>query len=208
MMAKFKVGDKVKVIATRDELEEEGFLPEEMNTAGQMGCIKEIAGVGLLVHPLYVVSFPDLELFVYFDAKHLELIVEPPQKENNGCEELGKRVFESGASKDTAEDKPSYMKALDPAVLRCYVEYLGRHRDMPDGSKRDWDNWKKGIPMDVHLDSMLRHVWAVWLLRHGYGAADNHGPVTLSDSLCGIMFAVNGMLYEMLQDEKEREGRR
>jgi len=65
------------------------------------------------------------------------------------------RQFDSGATRDTDENKPSYVKALSPIVLQGYVEYLGRHRLQSDGNLRDWDNWKKGIPQEVYLLSLI-----------------------------------------------------
>lgn len=116
------------------------------------------------------------------------------------------RTFAGGATRDTDMDKPSYVKALSPAVLRRYVEYLGKHRIQSDGGLRDWDNWKKGIPQDVYLDGLGRHFVAVWLLLQEHSASDNHGPVTLEDSLCGIIFNAQGILYETLK-QKELEKR-
>ena len=114
------------------------------------------------------------------------------------------RQFDTGASRDADDhpDKPSYCKALSPVVLREYVKYLGRHRTLPDGSKRDWDNWKKGMPLDVYLDGLLRHVWAVWLIQQGHESYDNHGKVTMKDSLNGVLFNTMGMLHEILQKDK------
>jgi hypothetical protein len=113
------------------------------------------------------------------------------------------RQFESGASRDSNDhpEKPSYFKALSPIVLREYVKYLGRHRTLSDGSKRDWDNWKKGLPKDVYADGLLRHAMAVWLIQDGFKSYDNHGEVNLKDSLCGVMFNAIGMLHEVLKDE-------
>lgn len=111
------------------------------------------------------------------------------------------RQFESGATRDTDTGKPSYVKALSPVVLQRYVEYIGEHRIQSDGKLRDWDNWKQGIPKDVYLDGLGRHEMAVWLLCQGFPASDNHGPVTLQDSLCGIIFNAQGMLHELLKGD-------
>ena len=109
------------------------------------------------------------------------------------------REFDSGATRDIVEDKLNYVKALSPIVLQRYVKYLGEHRTQADGTKRDWDNWKKGIPQDVYLEGEDRHHRAVWKLLQGYPAFDNHGPVTLEDSLCGVLFNAMGMLHEILK---------
>jgi len=116
------------------------------------------------------------------------------------------RQFESGATRDANDhpDKPSYYKGLSPIVLREYVKYIGRHRTMSDGSKRDWDNWKNGIPIDVYMDGLLRHVMAVWLIQQGFKSYDNNGEVSLKDSLNGILFNTIGFLHEILKAEVEK----
>ena len=113
------------------------------------------------------------------------------------------RQFDTGATRDIDKNKPSYVKALSPIVLQGYVEYLGRHRLQSDGNLRDWDNWKKGIPQEVYLDGLGRHEMAVWLLCHGFPASDNHGPVTLLDSLYGVIFNSIGMAHEILKKKPE-----
>jgi len=114
------------------------------------------------------------------------------------------RQFDSGATRDTDEGKLSYVKALSPIALQRYVEYLGVHRKQPDGSMRDWDNWKKGIPEDVYLDGLGRHFLSVWLLAHGFPAEDNHGPVDLVDSLCGVIFNAIGWLHETIKPDRTK----
>jgi len=113
------------------------------------------------------------------------------------------RQFEGGATRDADDhpEKPSYYKALSPIVLREYTKYLGRHRIASGGSKRDWDNWKSGIPKDVYMDGLLRHTMAVWLIQHGFRSFDNHGEVSLVDSLNGVLFNTIGMLHEILKKE-------
>ena len=113
------------------------------------------------------------------------------------------RQFETGATRDTDKDKLNYVKALSPIVLQRYVEYLGAHRLQSDGQLRDWDNWKRGIPHDTYSESLVRHVLSVWLLHQGFPAYDNHGPVTLEDSLCGVIFNAMGYLHELLKKKLE-----
>lgn len=111
------------------------------------------------------------------------------------------RTFATGATRDTDIDKLNYVRALSPIVLQRYVQYLGRHRLQSDGTLRDWDNWKKGIDKQTYVESLGRHDMAVWLLHEGYPAFDNHGPATLEDSLCGIIFNASGMLHEILKEK-------
>ncbi len=123
---------------------------------------------------------------------------------NDKMHDSGKiRQFDSGATRDTDVTKPNYVKALSPIVLQRYVDYIGRHRLQSDGNLRDWDNWKNGMPQEVYLDGLGRHFWAVWLLFQGFSASDNHGPVTLEDSLCAIIFNAQGMLHELLKKKNK-----
>jgi hypothetical protein len=116
------------------------------------------------------------------------------------------RQFETGATRDSDDhpEKPNYYAALSPIVLREYVKYLGRHRTMADGTKRNWDNWKSGIPIDVYMEGLMRHTMAVWLIQQGFKSYDNHGEVTLKDSLNGVLFNTIGHLHEILKAEVER----
>ena len=111
------------------------------------------------------------------------------------------RVFETGATRDTDKGKLSYVKALSPLVLRRYVQYIGEHRKQSDGTMRDWDNWKAGIPQDEYLDSLGRHFVDLWLLTEKYSAEDNHGPVNLESVLCAIIFNASGYLHEILRKD-------
>ena len=109
------------------------------------------------------------------------------------------RTFDTGATRDTVAGKLDYVKALCPLVLRRYVQYLDKHRLQPDGSMRDFDNWKKGIPQETYHSSKGRHFFATWLLSEGYEVSDNHGPVDEEDALCGEIFNAMGKLREILR---------
>ena len=110
------------------------------------------------------------------------------------------RTFDTGATRDTAQGKLDYVKALSPIVLRRYVQYLDKHRLQPDGSYRDFDNWKKGIPQETYRSSQGRHFFDDWLLSEGYATEDNHGPVTdIEDVLCAELFNIQGRLREILK---------
>ena len=109
------------------------------------------------------------------------------------------RKFDSGATRDTTNNKLDYVKALSPIVLRRYVQYLDKHRLQPDGSYRDFDNWKNGIPQEVYHSSGGRHFLDTWLLTEGYATKDNHGPVDLEDALCAQLFNIQGRLHEILK---------
>ena len=109
------------------------------------------------------------------------------------------RTFSSGATRDTNQGKLDYMKALSPIVLRRYVQYLDKHRLQSDGSYRDFDNWKKGIPEKAYISGGGRHFMDTWLLTENYATEDNHGPVEIEDAICAQLFNLMGRLHEMLK---------
>jgi len=129
-----------------------------------------------------------------FSEDELELI--PPDKTDTI------RTFGTGATRDTSAGKLSYVKALCPIVLQRYVQYLDKHRLQPDGSMREFDNWKKGIPRETYQDSRMRHEITAWLLSQGIPAEDNHGPVNIEDTLCAIIFNAMGELHEVLKEKQ------
>lgn len=108
------------------------------------------------------------------------------------------RVFESGASRNSDEGKLDFEGFLSPTVLEAYSEYMNKNTYLEDGSRRDSDNWQKGMPKDAYMKSMWRHFMDVW--------KDHRNIPTKEDSvenLCALMFNVSGMLFEKLKDKNE-----
>jgi hypothetical protein len=106
------------------------------------------------------------------------------------------RTFDSGAIRDTDQDKLSYVKGLSPLVLKRYMQYLAKHRIQTDGNLRDWDNWKAGMPQEVYLDSRMRHEMDVWLAMDGFQSEQD-----VTESLCAVIFNAMGQLHEVLFNE-------
>lgn len=102
------------------------------------------------------------------------------------------REFESGATRDDDATKADYEGFLSPAVLERYGQYMLKHQKQADGQRRDSDNWQKGIPPNVYMKSLLRHVFDVWLYFRGR-------PVDLEEALCAVMFNAMGILFETLE---------
>jgi len=106
------------------------------------------------------------------------------------------RKFETGATRDTSVHKLDYEAFLSPIVLKRYAEYLDSHRLQADGTLRDGDNWQKGIPQDVYMKSLIRHVMDTWLVHRG-----NPRQAVCEDletDLCAVIFNAMGMLFEVL----------
>jgi len=107
------------------------------------------------------------------------------------------RRFDSGATRDSDEDKIDYEGFLSPLVLERYGRYMMKHQVQADGELRSSDNWQKGIPQDAYMKSGFRHFMDWWKEHRGYGSREG-----LEEAICALMFNCMGYLHEVLvQDE-------
>ena len=111
------------------------------------------------------------------------------------------REFETGATRDTDEDKYDYEGFLSPSVIERYAAYMHQHRKQADGKLRASDNWQKGLPSEQSLKSLWRHMMDVWKTVRGLPAQESK-----EEALCAIIFNASSMLHEELrvQDGSER----
>lgn len=105
------------------------------------------------------------------------------------------RTFETGATRDTDNDKIDPEGFLSSLVIHRYCEYMMKHRLQPDGSIRASDNWQKGIPLGVYMKSAWRHFLEMWHCHR----QDHPDQEVLEDAICGVMFNVMGYLHEQLK---------
>ena len=115
------------------------------------------------------------------------------------------RTFESGATRDGEEGKLDFEGFLSPLALEAYARYMHGHRKQSDGELRDSDNWQKGIPLDVYMKSLWRHLFTSWRLHRAPGAWSQSARAVMVEALCAILFNTFGYLHEfLLEGEKER----
>jgi hypothetical protein len=107
------------------------------------------------------------------------------------------RTFETGATRDTASGKLDYEGFLSPLVLQRFAVYMHSHRIQSDGTLRDSDNWKKGIPIPQYLKSMFRHFMDAWLILSGF--PKKAVCQDLEEVMCAVMFNAMGLLHEVLK---------
>jgi len=117
------------------------------------------------------------------------------------------RQFDTGATRDSEDDKFDYEGFLSPIALQRYAEYMHAHRKQADGELRDSDNWQRGIPDEAYVKSMFRHFVDLWLIHRGHAVVDKRDGhrVTREEALCAIVFNAFGSLHEALLDA-DREG--
>jgi hypothetical protein len=109
---------------------------------------------------------------------------------------MEKREFKTGAWRDTEEGKIDFEGFMHPLVIKKFGEYMTKNRKMKDGSLRDSDNWQKGIPKDVYMKSLWRHMHDLWLHHRGYPEESRE---SIDDAICGVLFNSMGYYYEILK---------
>jgi len=187
---KFKVRDKVRVIADHNRLRDISIIDYDMT-----GMVGEVIGV---YENYYDVKIEKGLTWALYE-QDIELIPSAEAQSTNGLE-----TFSGGATRTSLDGKLSYVKGLSPVVLRRYLQYLAKHRKQPDGSMREFDNWKQGIPIDRYFDGLGRHFVALWLLLDGFEHQDDPGQDNLEDILCAILFNAMGILHEQLKREGDK----
>jgi hypothetical protein len=111
------------------------------------------------------------------------------------------RTFDTGATRDTDENKLDFEGFFSPIVMEEFAKYMHGKRKMADGSMRDSDNWQKGIPLDAYMKSMFRHFFAVWKHHRGVeGLFDNEED--RKEELLALLFNVQGYLHETLKAKR------
>jgi hypothetical protein len=108
-----------------------------------------------------------------------------------------KRTWDSGATRDTAEEKYDYEGFLSPLVIERFAEYMHKNRLQSDGTLRASDNWQKGMPTEVYMKSGWRHFFDWWMYHRHLKMHDDVPWV--EEALCGLMFNVMGYLHEHLK---------
>jgi hypothetical protein len=74
------------------------------------------------------------------------------------------------------------------------AQYVDKHRTQPDGSRRNSDNWKRGIPLDSYRKSLWRHFFDASKL----SSQGTIGEI-IEDALCGVIFNAQGWLHELVK---------
>lgn len=111
------------------------------------------------------------------------------------------RVFDTGATRDTDQNKPDYEGFLSPLALEEFGRYMTLHQKQADGTLRTSDNWQKGIPKEAYIKSMWRHFFDAWKLHRHLDAKDSTtgAEVSMETALCALLFNVQGYLHEHIK---------
>lgn len=177
-MSKFKVGDRVKIIGESN-----------IGTPEYIGRIGKIVDIALDTNS-YLVEL-ESHLSLWYEGDKLEGVTENGNSSGLGGEI---REFNTGATRNIDTDKFDYEGFYHPIVLQRFAQYMHKHRLQADGKLRNSDNWQKGIPKDAYMKSAWRHFLDWWKQHRGL-----KGPELLEDTLCALLFNVQGYLFELLK---------
>lgn len=126
---------------------------------------------------------------------------------------MAHRKFNTGAVRASAKGKPNPSFYSDPLVELRFNRYM-----MKAEKKYGRGNWKKGIPLEEYLQSMMRHALKLWIELEYAGEIPGDwqgkwggkleewlGPLKDIeigyDHASGIRFNVNGIMREEIRRE-------
>lgn len=101
--------------------------------------------------------------------------------------------YSTGAKREDADDKIDYEGFMSPLVVEAFAEYMHFNRYMPDGTKRDSDNWQEGMPYNHLMKSLWRHFFDVWKEHRGWKSKEG-----IVWACCGVLFNVSCYLNQVL----------
>jgi hypothetical protein len=107
------------------------------------------------------------------------------------------RTFETGATRDTDENKLDFEGFLSPLVIERFAAHMHANRLQKNGVVRPSDNWQKGIPLDVYMKSGYRHFVEWWKCHRNIPTMK---PADKEEALCGLIFNAMGYLHELLKE--------
>lgn len=108
--------------------------------------------------------------------------------------------FDSGATRNRKENELQYEGFLSPLALKMFAEYMHENRHTADGGVRDSDNWQKGIPDESYRDSLLRHIFDIWMIYRGWPEAARDGG-DKRKALAGAFFNLQGLMHNLALEE-------
>lgn len=125
-----------------------------------------------------------------------------PQGRTDVTKKEAMTAMESGATRSSSEGKPDYRGYISPLALRMFGEYMLRHQTQADGKQRSSDNWKKGMPLERYIESLMRHNVAfheVWD-RYVAGGLQPGDVAVLEEEMAAMYFNVQGWMHEWVKN--------
>ena len=100
--------------------------------------------------------------------------------------------FETGAVRDSQDDKEDYIESISWLTMRRYAFYMKKNE-----TKYGRGNWKKGIPQSSYEQSLLRHIQKYLANKYDDAYLEPN-----EDHLSAALFNLQGLIHEQ---EKEKQ---
>lgn len=113
----------------------------------------------------------------------------------------GLEEFKTGATKSPSTERWAPARFTSAIVLNRYYEFMHKNRFQKDGTVREPDNWKLGIPSKNYFASLDRHFHEaklMWEFPETTHYNDASQKLEWEDTLCAILFNVMGLLFNVL----------
>lgn len=118
-------------------------------------------------------------------------------------EDLSPRVLPTGATRSADTGRYDPEAFLSPIVIERLCEFMAKNQVLADGSRREGDNWQKGMPLAVYMKGLWRHFLHLWTRHRGYSVQDKHASPDIEEDLCAVIFNAQGYLFEILKDKRK-----
>ena len=112
------------------------------------------------------------------------------------------RRFDTGATRSADAGRIDPEGFLSPLALERYCRYMAKHRLQADDTRRDSDNWQKGIPFAAYMKGGWRHFLHWWTRHRGWPVRDPLAGADLEEDLCALIFNAQGYLHELIKTKE------
>jgi hypothetical protein len=151
---KFKIGDKVRIVAGKKRLDNIGVFAKVSGLAGKITNIHR--GVDRLPCKVYFVKLKD---FWYFDSRDLELVEQSQTNTDNGTI----RQFETGTTKPTNPKDALAINKAPLSTLPTAPMYEVALAMLEGARKYGRHNYRiMGVKASVYYDAAMGHITSFW----------------------------------------------
>lgn len=110
---------------------------------------------------------------------------------------------EGRATRTASENRYDPEGYLSPLSIERFAEYMQKNQYQADGSKRESDNWQKGMPERRLMQGLWRHFLHLWTRHRGFEPTDVNAGEDIQEDLCAIIWGAQAMLHQRLVAERE-----
>ena len=133
--------------------------------------------------------------------RHEERMSDEPVRVAPASDARYLRTFPTGSTRSPDAGRIDPEGYLSPLVIERFSWYMLKHQVQSDGTKRESDNWQKGMSKESYIKGLWRHVLHLWQRHRGWTVTDSKAGHDIQEDLCAIIFNAQGYLHELLKKE-------